>query len=94
MAIQNQAKLALANNINNAITQAYDEVTAETALKFSMAYCVNRRARGDSIEIIVAPFQRIYPVCPIYNWSFAVMFVAYAVWDLCKYYKAKLILLK
>jgi len=83
MAIQNWANKALVNNINIAITETYGEITAETALKFSAAYCINRRASGDSIEIIVAPFQRMFPVYPIYNWSFAVMFVAYAVWALC-----------
>ncbi len=83
MVIQTRANKALVNNIKNAITNTYGEITAETALKFSVAYCVNRRASNDSIENIVAPFQRIFPVYPIYNWSFAVMFVAYAVWALC-----------
>lgn len=83
MAVPYQAKQALTSNINTAITETYGEITAETALKFSVAYCVNRRANNDSIESIVAPFQRIFPIYPIYNWSIAVMYIAYAVWALC-----------
>jgi len=83
MAIPNQANQAFIDNINDAITETYGEITAETALKFSVSYCVNRRASNDSIETIVAPFQRVCPVYPIYDWSIAVMFVAYAVWALC-----------
>lgn len=83
MATPDRVNKTQINSINNAITETYGEITAETALKFSVTYCVNRRASNDSIENIVAPFQRIFPVYPIYNWVIAVMFVVYAVWALC-----------
>jgi len=79
-----QAQRALTNNLNNAVTQTYGEVTKKDILRFSLSYCVNRRINGDSIEATVAPFQRIFPVYPINDWSTAIVYITHAIWALCK----------
>ena len=86
MAPPNTSKVnqAFINNLNQAVTHTYGEVTQEHILRFSLAYCLNQRIHGDSIETTIAPFQRIFPVYPIHDWSVAVMYIAYAIWALCK----------
>lgn len=84
MAIPDQVNKAFINNLNEAIVQTYGEVTANSVLRFSLTYCINQRINGDSIEATIAPFQRIFPVYPINDWSTAVMFITHVIWVLLK----------
>ena len=78
------ANQAFINNLNEAITQTYGKVTADSVLRFSLTYCINQRISGDSIEATIAPFRRIFPVCPINDWSIAVMFITHVILELLK----------
>lgn len=75
----NPANMAFIVSLKKAITQTYGEVTATSVLSFSHTYCINQRIKGDSIEVTVAPFQRIFPIYPINDWSIAIMFITHAI---------------